>query len=764
MRFIKYFVILFIMAFLSYSPFNKPLISQSANASYNDYSVYIANIKAGKYEIVNREGTIGKVSIMGGGKKINNAPSNIEQVLINVKEIRFAKADGSVITVAGNTGIFDLMKLGTDATVLFTDAAPVPKGAYTQIRLVLDSTGNSVVISGTSYPLTIPSGSTSGLKLDGDFDVISGFFITITLNFDLDIIHDTPGNGYILRPLIHLDKVITSLPFVPGYLIVNLKQAVTISKDTYGFDNRTGIASIDALNDKYLCVAVQSYLDLFKDEPDFDLNLAQQAGFDKKYLFYFAPETDMVMAMYDYLQDSSVADVHPNTISSSSMVPNDPAANQTPDTFTVNGINYDDAQVDYLTAINAYNGWDYSAGSSSIKIAVVDSGIDDTHPDLTGRIIQGKAFYEGWCEKQVCSGCNSCTTQKVPCPKTADTSPDIYGHGTHVAGIIGATTNNSAGIAGINWSSPILSHRIMQWGQSVDPKSSFNCDNVSQPCLSNVSFQRGIVAAVNNGAKVINLSLGGEGFGVCYFPGVCFYSSSEQNSAIQYAESKNVVVVAAAGNGGSDLIGDYICPADDYYDFCALAHGLPAGLNTFLPAGFSTVISVAAMDTDDKNPLGTATVNTTDFSNFGKVDVAAPGYYILSTLPGNNYSRPFGTGTSMAAPMVSGLASLVLSINPNLTPAEVRKLIFDNARDIGSGGGNTTSGCATKTGVDDCTGHGMIDIGATLAKVNPPKTGGGGCFSGLILFWPGMYHQFGFLGMFMMFTMFRARFRVRRQK
>ncbi|MDH4200182.1 MAG: hypothetical protein OEV66_07355 [Spirochaetia bacterium] len=58
----------------------------------------------------------------------------------------------------------------------------------------------------------------------------------------------------------------------------------------------------------------------------------------------------------------------------------------------------------------------------------------------------------------------------------------------------------------------------------------------------------------------------------------------------------------------------------------------------------------------------------------------------------------------------------------------------------------------------------MIDMGATLAKVNPPQTGGGGCSSGLILFWPGMYHQFGFLAMFMMFTMFRARFRVRRQK
>ncbi len=222
--------------------------------------------------------------------------------------------------------------------------------------------------------------------------------------------------------------------------------------------------------------------------------------------------------------------------------------------------------------------WDINKGSTSIKIAILDTGIDQNHEDLVSKIVVNKNF------------------------TTSSTVDDLYGHGTHVAGIAAAVINNNIGVAGSGYNSVLMNVKVL------DDRGSGYYSWVAN----------GIIWAVDNGAKVINMSLGGS------------MASSILEDAINYAWSKGAVVVAAAGNDGSD--------APSY------------------PAYYTNAIAVAATDSSDLK---------TSWSNYGSwVDVAAPGSSIYSTLP--NHSNRIGkrnygslSGTSMAAPYVAGLAGLV---------------------------------------------------------------------------------------------------------
>ncbi|WP_400164518.1 S8 family peptidase [Brevibacillus sp. TJ4] len=216
--------------------------------------------------------------------------------------------------------------------------------------------------------------------------------------------------------------------------------------------------------------------------------------------------------------------------------------------------------------------WDVTQGSPEVTVAVVDTGVQLDHPDLRAKIVPGYDFVSN------------------------DTSPaDGNGHGTHVAGIAAAVTNNRIGIAGVCPLASIMPIRVL--------------DNSGSGDLMNVA--RGIVYAAQQGAQVINLSLGAPA------------SSSTLQSAVQYAWSRGAVIVAAAGNDGS---------ATPNY-----------------PANFANVIAVASTNENDTK---------SGFSNYGLwVDVAAPGDQVLSTYPRNYYS--YLSGTSMAAPHVAGVAALL---------------------------------------------------------------------------------------------------------
>lgn len=232
--------------------------------------------------------------------------------------------------------------------------------------------------------------------------------------------------------------------------------------------------------------------------------------------------------------------------------------------------------------IQAPEAWAVITGSASVAIAILDTGIDQSHEDLRYKIVKNINFTSS---------------------KTVD---DKYGHGTHVAGSAAAATNNGLGVAGTCPNCVLYNVKVLE-------------DNGSG---SWSAIANGIIWAANSGAKVINMSLGGSS------------PSSTVESAVNYAWGKGVVLVAAAGNSGSDL--------------------------PTYPAYYSNVIAVAATDQND---------NKASFSNYGTwVDIAAPGVSILSTAP-DHPNRIWGkgvkygtlSGTSMASPHVAGTAGLVWS-------------------------------------------------------------------------------------------------------
>lgn len=296
----------------------------------------------------------------------------------------------------------------------------------------------------------------------------------------------------------------------------------------------------------------------------------------------------------------------PNYTIGLDLIPNDPA--------------YASLQSPYLARIAAPAAWDITTGRSEIVIAVLDTGVDSTHEDLAAAIWvnpgeipgngiddEGNGFVDdvhGW---DFASGDNR--------------PDDDHGHGTHVSGIAAARIDNGLGIAGVAGHATIMPVDVFQGGIGTYE-----------------ALIRAIIYAADNGARVINMSLGASS-----------YSLGEE-AAVDYAYSKGVVVVAAAGNSGRE----------EYH----------------YPAAHAHAIAVASTTAND---------NLSSFSTRGDwVDLAAPGSGIYSTFPGNTYG--YLSGTSMATPHVSGLAALILSRNPDLTPDQVTALLESTADDLGPAG------------------------------------------------------------------------------
>ncbi|WP_425430442.1 S8 family peptidase [Desmospora activa] len=262
-------------------------------------------------------------------------------------------------------------------------------------------------------------------------------------------------------------------------------------------------------------------------------------------------------AIKAYEKNPNVEYVEPNYIVKAAWTPNDPAFS---------------SQQWGPQRIQAPQAWDVTRSSSSIRIAVVDTGVQYNHPDLSGKVVRGYNYVErNW-------------------------DPyDGNGHGTHVAGIAAAATNNGVGIAGMAPNAQIYAVRVL--------------NNAGSGTLADVAS--GITHSADNGSHVINLSLGSSA------------GSSSLESAVNYAWSRGSVVVVAAGNAGNT--------APQY------------------PAYYSNALSVASTTSSDAK---------SSFSTYGSwVDVAAPGSSIYSTYPTNSYASL--NGTSMAAPHVAGVAALL---------------------------------------------------------------------------------------------------------
>jgi thermitase len=250
------------------------------------------------------------------------------------------------------------------------------------------------------------------------------------------------------------------------------------------------------------------------------------------------------------------------------------------------------------------------------KVAIVDTGVDGAHEDLSGVFTGGKA------------------------------TSDQHGHGTHCAGLAGAATNNAKGVASMNWGGNFVQIRGYA---ALSPNGTG----------SNSTIARAIIAAAEDGADVISLSLGG----------YARRAPKVQVDAIQYARSRGAIVVVAAGNSNDDA-------------------------RNYAPANINGVITVAAL-----NPDGSRAV----FSNTNtslKMPIAAPGVDMMSLVPNSQY-QPM-SGTSMATPIVAGLLGILRSLRPDLSTEEAYRLLRSTGRagrDASSTGNTIQPAAAVKAAV-----------------------------------------------------------------
>jgi subtilisin family serine protease len=301
-----------------------------------------------------------------------------------------------------------------------------------------------------------------------------------------------------------------------------------------------------------------------------------------------------------------------------------------------------------LLKVDAPSAWNLTGGSASMVIAIIDSGIDAGHPDLGSRLWcnAGEVPDNGLDDDQNGYTDDSCGWNFLT--DSPDAADDFW-HGTHVAGIIGAATDNSIGIAGITWQPRLMALKFLDSTGTGDF----------------VSMLEAMRYAAANGARIINLSvsvsaeMSPEGFQLL-------------DETMDYVTQKGVLVVAAAGNQGLDGV-------------------------TY-PAAHPDVMAVGASTAQDERWPS---------SNYGeKLDLVAPGVGIFSTAwtpEGAAYWS--ASGTSMATAHVSGAAALVWSIDPQLTPAQLRRILNLSSDDVNA---------ATEYGRDLQLGWGRLNVGCAV--------------------------------------------------
>lgn len=318
-----------------------------------------------------------------------------------------------------------------------------------------------------------------------------------------------------------------------------------------------------------------------------------------------------------------------------------------------------------MVKINATGAWDVTTGSTNVIVAVIDTGIDLTHPDLVSNLWKNVSEANGL------PGVDDDGNGKIDDTNgwdfvNNDNNPlDDNGHGTHCAGTIGAVGNNALGVVGVCWKVQLMA---LKAGNAAG-------------MLADSDTAEAIRYASDKNADVISASFGGSG------------ASSTERDAIVYANSKGVLFVAAAGNDGAnnDTVPSY-------------------------PASFDlpNIVSVAATDQNDA---------LASFSNYGQtsVDLAAPGVNIYSTVPGGNIDSK--QGTSMACPHVAGAAALLLSANPSYTPLQVKEALLSTVDKLPALAAKTVSGgrlnVKNMIALQDSDHDGMPDDWETANGLNP---------------------------------------------
>lgn len=347
---------------------------------------------------------------------------------------------------------------------------------------------------------------------------------------------------------------------------------------------------------------------------------------------------DLERVCAELAQAAEVEVLEPNRWREASLLPNDPGF----------------ASQWGLARIHCPQAWDLTRGHRGVVVAVVDTGIDLDHPELAPLLLPGLdvvdladtappagTHFEGdWLQRD-------------------DRPQDEVGHGTHVAGTIACASNNGRGVTGINWFCSLLPVKVLT--RIVSNGAPERVHAVG----SAADIAAGIRWAVDHGAQIINLSLGG------------YTSTFVERDAVAYAIARGVLVVAAMGNDGS---------------------GTPV-----YPAAYPGVMAVGATDPYD---------SPAPFSNFGShLSLMAPGTDILSTA----WKATQGTqsGTSMACPHVSGVAALLKAWNPSLSAEQIATLLRETAEPLRAK--------ATDPIPNDVYGYGLVNAIAALQRASPKE-------------------------------------------
>lgn len=418
--------------------------------------------------------------------------------------------------------------------------------------------------------------------------------------------------------------------YVKNKVFIKTKTDLGVSEATGKISTITGISSLDKLNNKYKVQKIQRVFEINNG----DVDLYRKLEMSRIYVVHFEENFDSYDAVNDYGKDENVEYSEPvftgmaagQKETTENMMPNDTyfsmqwylnnKGNIKPSSGNVAKTGED---------INMLKAWDVEEGSEDVIIAILDSGIEDESSDLKGRLWINKGEipknnrdddrngyvddYDGW-----------------DFAYDDNTTGDGFGHGTNISTVIGANTNNSFGFAGINGKSKMM-----------------NCKNLSDNNSGEYEWwAQSIKYAVDNGARIINMSEGGDEY------------SKVLKTAVDYSVMKNCVLIASMMNKGDGR---------NYY-----------------PASFEGVLAVGATDTDGKR---CKKFSWGGGSCWGKhISVVAPGNKIY----GVDYEDPFKfetywSGTSQATAIVSALSSLLLSQDQNRSASEIKNIIKQTAID-----------------------------------------------------------------------------------
>ncbi|MBN1757990.1 MAG: S8 family serine peptidase [Chitinispirillaceae bacterium] len=409
--------------------------------------------------------------------------------------------------------------------------------------------------------------------------------------------------------------------YVEGRLLGKFKPGITFKADIT--PKNTGNPTLDSLNDTYRCSKLEPLIPRTKHD-DVNNPLLQT------YVFTFKTTKTIERLTAAYMATDLFEYVEPDYItrgcsSEEAWFPNDQYFNRqwalhNDASFDMGGAYTpkDDADIDMPEA------WELEQGDRTIIIAILDSGCKMDHPELAGRLWKNQGEIPD-------NGIDDDDNGYVDDVNgwdfvNDDNDPsDDNGHGTAMAGTIGANTNNAIGFAGVNLNASIMVLKILDSIKTGSTQTSL----------------KGIEYAIKMGAKVLNISYTGD------------ENIQTENDLIKYVDEKNVVAIAGTGNKNIEKIG--------------------------YPAAYDEVIAIGATGPDDKR----YELSDTSGSNYGQeIDIVAPGMFIfyLDEIDENKYGLN-SSGTSHSTAYTTGVVSLLLAKNPTLTPAQIKEILHQSAED-----------------------------------------------------------------------------------